>query len=285
MNNEKQNQIKKLLEEYVAKFPSQAKAAKTFNNVSEATIISVLKDKPVSEEMWTRIAKQVGYNDSGRWNLVETSNFKKLNLLYEDARQYQNTFAIVGVAGSGKTAFSRQYSLNNPNAYHIQCSEYMNRKAFMEQLAERMGMKISGTINYYVARVVDHINKSENPIIILDEADKLSDQVLYFFITLYNMLEGKCAIILLATDYLATRIDRGRRLNKKGYAEIFSRVGRKFIGLPETEYKDVQTICNNNGVTDPNQITFIYNECEGDLRRVERAIHKHKVSTKRSNVA
>ena len=43
---------------------------------------------------------------------------------------------------------------------------------------------------------------------VLDEADKLSDQVLYFFISLYNKLEDRVGIILCATDYLEKRIKK-----------------------------------------------------------------------------
>jgi DNA transposition AAA+ family ATPase len=285
VTTDKKQQIKQLLEEHVQRFDSQKKAFNALKNVSEATGIAVLKDKweNISESMWNNIASQVGFNTYGRLNLVESKNYNTLRAIMDDARSHQNTLAIVGGAGCGKTSFSKNYKNNTRNAFHLACSEYMNRKAFLVKLTEAMNLNIQGTVPYLMDAIIDHIHGLENPILILDEADKLSDQVLYFFISLYNLLEGKCAIVLLATDYLADRIDRGRRLKKKGYAEIFSRIGRKFIQLEKISHLDVKKICLANGIEDEALITEIFNESEYDLRRVERAIHKIKI--KRLNVA
>jgi hypothetical protein len=117
----------------------------------------------------------------------------------------------------------------------------------------------------------------ESPLLILDEADKLSDQVLYFFITLYNQLEDHCGIVLIATDHLQKRINRGLKLNRKGYKEIYSRIGRKFVELHGVGSTDVAQICMANGINDTKQIKEIYNDCEGDLRRVKRKIHAFKI--------
>jgi Cdc6-like AAA superfamily ATPase len=127
--------------------------------------------------------------------------------------------------------------------------------------------------------IVDTLMRQENPLIILDEVDKLPDPVLYFFITLYNHLHGKCGIVLLATDYLAKRIINGRRINKKGYQELFSRIGRRFISLRGTDREEVAEICMANGLKDLTAINTIYNEYEGDLRRLERGVHKSRVRT------
>ena len=92
----------------------------------------------------------------------------------------------------------------------------------------------------------------------MDEADKLSDQVLYFFITLYNQLEDHCGIVLLATDYLEKKIRKGLRLNRKGYKEIYSRIGRRFIPLRAVNLTDITGVCIANGITDKNKSrTFI----------------------------
>ena len=39
---------------------------------------------------------------------------------------------------------------------------------------------------------------------------------------------------------------------------------------------DVANICEENGLSDPEAIQFIQNSYEGDLRRVEREVHKYK---------
>jgi hypothetical protein len=113
----------------------------------------------------------------------------------------------------------------------------------------------------------------ESPLIILDEADKLSDQVLYFFITLYSQLEDECGIVLCATSHLEKRILRGIKLNKKGYNEIWSRLGRKCVKLKGVTAADVAAICEVNGITDRARVESVIADCESDLRRVKRRVH------------
>ena len=120
------------------------------------------------------------------------------------------------------------------------------------------------------------LKNKETPLVVLDEADKLSDQVLYFFISLYNKLEDRVGIILCATDYLEKRIKKGVRTNRKGYKEIYSRVGRKFIPIQVVNSEDVAAVCIANGVTDSEVINEIIDDCESDLRRVKRKVHAVK---------
>lgn len=126
------------------------------------------------------------------------------------------------------------------------------------------------------------LKKKETPLVVLDEADKLSDQVLYFFISLYNKLEDHVGIMLCATDYLEKRIKKGVRMNRKGYKEIYSRVGRKFIPIQVVNSEDVAAVCIANGVDDPATINEIIDDCESDLRRVKRKVHaiKQRSTTK-----
>ena len=140
-----------------------------------------------------------------------------------------------------------------------------------------MGAHVAGcTINEMMEDVVDTLSKTDSPLLILDEADKLSDQVLYFFITLYNQLEGRCGIVLCATSYLEKRVKRGLRLGKRGYQEIYSRIGRRFVALEGISEEDVAVVCRANGIESDRKIREISKESEGDLRRVKRAIYVAK---------
>lgn len=276
MQQSQKNEIKRLLDKYIEQYPSQAKAVNSLKNISEATIINIRKGNwdSVSDEMFRKVGLQVGYSAKGAWNLVETEDFKTITTLLDDAKEYSNVFAITAPSGAGKTFTASYYERNNNNVYHIVCAEYFNRKIFLARLLDKMGKDSSGSVSDMMDTIIETLMKQDSPLIILDEADKLNDTVLYFFITLYNMLHGKCGIVLIATDYLSKRIIKGRKMNRKGYNEIFSRVGRRFITLDGTDEKEVAAICEANGLTDPTIIKRIYNECEGDLRRVERGVHR-----------
>ena len=78
--------------------------------------------------------------------------------------------------------------------------------------------------------------------------------------------------MLCATDFLEKRIKKGLRTKRKGYEEIYSRMGRKFVKLQVINGEDIASVCVANGVTDPKTIESIIDDCECDLRRVKRAV-------------
>lgn len=280
MTNLQKTQIANKLQEYVNRFESQNKAANSLKNISSATISQALNQNwdLISPEMWRNISAQIGYTDT-TWISVETRDFKMINLLLTNAQQNAQVFAIVGTAGSGKSHTLKEYVITHKNAYLLKCNEYWNRKFFLAELLTVMGIDYSGlTVAEMMQEVVRRLKTKESPLIIMDEADKLSDQVLYFFITLYNQLEDHCGIILCATNHLEKRILRGIKLNKKGYNEIYSRIGRKFIELNGVGSTDVAQICMANGVENRQEIKKIYEDCEDDLRRVKRKIHAYKTT-------
>lgn len=283
MRDQQKNEIKGLLKEYCDLYSSQAKAAASLRGVSEATIINIRTGKwdSISDDMWRNVGKQVGYSKKGRWNFVDTIAAKSLIHYFNDAKEYSNTLSIIAPSGSGKSFVADYYEGTNENVFHVTCAEYFNRKVFLQKLLATMGKENTG---YNVAEmmdlIVDMLMKMESPLIILNEVDKLPDPVLYFFITIYNQLEDKCGIVMLATNHFTKRIERGIRINKKGYSEIFSRMGRRFLGLKGVSEEEVTEICRANGLKDASEIKQIWNECEGDLRRVKRGVHKVKMKTK-----
>jgi DNA transposition AAA+ family ATPase len=280
MKEANKKEIQLLLKQFIEQFPSQAQAVGRLKNVSEATIIQMLKDRweSISDDKWRTVGKQVGWNNKGSWNLVETLDFKTLVTYFSDAKDYSNVFAIVGSAGSGKSAIAEWYGKAKPNVYHITCADYWNRKMFLAKLLEKMGKENTGyNIGEMMDVIVETLLKQDRPLIILDEADKLKDEALYFFITLYNMLKGKCGMVLMATEFLSKRIMRGFKFNRKGFPEILSRIGRRFIQLHGSTKEEVKEICEANGIDSPVEINEIFNDYDGDLRRVERMVHKIKI--------
>ena len=272
-------EITEQLRAYVALKGSQKKAANSLVGVSSATINKILNGtdlESISEEMWRSIEKQTRRKESG-WVLAETQAYQEMTFLLSSAQRDSLVAAVVGEAGSGKTEACRDYASRGRSIYHLVCSEHWNRRTFVAKLLKSMGANVAGcTINEMMEDVVDTLSKTDSPLLILDEADKLSDQVLYFFITLYNQLEGRCGIVLCATSYLESRVRRGLRLGKRGYQEIYSRIGRRFVALEGISEEDVAVVCRANGIESDRKIREISKESEGDLRRVKRAIYVAK---------
>lgn len=275
ITNEEKEMIRVRLGEYCEMKGSQKRAATSLVGVSPATVTQIVTGKweLINEKMWRSIAAQIGVKQT-RWNIVETRNYRALSDIFADAQENALVLAVCGEAGTGKSLTAAHYGAENPNVYVLACSEYWNRKTFLRELLRVMGKNPAGdTVGDMVDDVVMALKRRENPLIILDEADKLSDQVMFFFITFYNKLEDYCGIVLMATDYLEKKVRRGLRLNKKGYKEIYSRIGRRFMAMPGLSETDISDVCRANGVEGLREIETVKKDCEGDLRRVKRKCH------------
>lgn len=252
---------------------SQNKAANVIG-ISAANVSRVLKGdwSLISESMWRTIAAQTGFKRK-EWITVETSVYKRAMKVLQDAQEESLCFAVCAEAGSGKSLALKAYEESNAEVFILSCSEYWNKKMFLSELLRVMGRDADGlTVGEMMDAAIRELKGMDYPLLVLDEADKLSDNVLYFFITLYNRLEDQCGIVLMATSFLQKRIEKGYRTNRKGYRELYSRVGRKFVTLGATTDNDVAEVCIANGIDDKGLIKRIAKDSEGDLRRVRRMV-------------
>lgn len=274
LNQEQKSQIAALVENHVQSCNSQNEAVMALKNVSTATISQIRNGNwaSISDKMWISLAKQLGWEE-GSWNTVLITPAKELRAYLNDAANWNIVHGVVAEAGTGKTHIAREFAKENEHVFHLVCNEFWNKKQFLSEILTTMGEDSSGMNAYdMVNRIVQKILGMPNPLLILDEADKLNDGALYLFITLFNQLEGKCGIVMLSTDHLEKRIRKGIRLNKKGYKEINSRLGHKFITLEPIRQKDIEAVCHANGIENPIEVNRIVNDSFGDLRRVKKHI-------------
>jgi len=259
---------------------SQNKGAAALG-ISNAIVSKILQDKVegVTDEFFRNLSAKLGLTREGEltWQVAETKAYRRMAFCIEQAQEASLTMGVTGWAGMGKTEAIEVYVAEHQNAYHLCCSEYWNRKTFLSELLKCMGTDCTGaSVQEMVEDVINGLKRKDHPVIIMDEADKLSDSVLYFFISIYNRLEDRCGLMLVATDYLEKRIKKGLRNNKKGYQEIYSRLGRKFIELPALDDEDVMLVCAANGMKDGKAVNSLLKDLKQDdrpdLRRVKRAV-------------
>lgn len=282
MNDYQKKEIQTLLAEYVKKFKSQKVAAESMTKVSEATIIQVKSNRwqSISDQMWINIGKQVGYSSNGKWNMAPTKPFNSLVKLFKTAQENSTVHAITVPAGRGKSFTINWYKDHHDNVFHIVCAKYMSNRELLSKILRKMNKEATGSASVMMDTIIEEVLKKQLPIIILDEFDKLRDEQKLFFITLYNMLEDYCSIVLIGTSNLEIQIKRRTGKHAIGFEEIYSRINRRFITIPDSSLKDVTMICEANGLYEPQKIQVIYNESEGDLRRIKTAVRKAHILSK-----
>lgn len=278
MIHQEKIQVVEALERMIAQKGSANQVAANMQGVSSATISQMRNHKweLIADDMWRKVSAYVGVAASG-WNFAETRNSQDILSFFSDSQLHSLVIAITGKAGAGKSATAKKYESENKNVFLLSCNEYWDKRWFLRELLAKMGKEHAGlTLPEMMHKAVVMLKSLDNPLMILDEADKLADNVLLFFITLYNELEDHCGIVLMATHFLEKRIKRGVAMEKKGYREIYSRVGLRFIELESTSYSDVEKVCMANGIKDSETIRAISRDSDGDVRRVRRLIFSNK---------
>ena len=283
MDQKQKEQIALQLRAYVERYPSQNKAAQSLKGVSIATVSTVLNGKweNISDDMWKKIGDQVGTSSSeDGWQIVETGAYQEITYALNDAQEYKNVTWVVGEAGCGKTTTAKLYAQEHKEVFYLQCSEDLHKGEFVREIARLVGIRTEGyTVRGLWTAILDNLIQMDAPLLIFDEADKLTESVFHYFISLYNKLEDKCGVVFMSTDYIIKRIGKGLRWQRPSYKEFYSRIGRKYFELEDTTANDVYAICTANGLRDRKDIDEVIRdaeECDFDLRRVKKSIHRVK---------
>lgn len=282
-----QNSHKLLITDALAK-----RSTKTSQNqlalqadVSPATISQMLNNNwaLISDAMWRKV--QVTLRIDPKWNTAATHNFLQIQQLLNVAKLQSLSIGISDSAGKGKTQAFTAFERDNANIIYVECKNYWSKKSYIKQLLINTGLSSLGTTEELINRFVKHLKGLETPLLIIDQFDKLKDPQLDLFMDFYNDLSGHCGFVVSGVEALEKRIIKGVNREKIGYAELYSRIGKKFIKLAPITEADVKQICEANGVTEADEVSFIYQNSEGDLRRVRRDIDKIKLKSNAKKTA
>jgi hypothetical protein len=274
--------------------------------ISEATISLLRKGSYAAEgdDIYTTIALALGFEfDSGNWNIAETTNFRIINEVLNDAKAESMFMGIAHKAGSGKTATSDVYLANNKRngTFKVDCKEW-NGRAFLFEIVREIGAELPkgyASVNDLIESISEAFKRMAHlkPLLILDQANSLKAPALRTLIHLFNECEDLLGLVILGTENMECEIKRGARLNKPGYDEIDSRFGRKYIHLIGATLADTRKICDANGVIDKETQSRIFQACEPskitledgmsiraieDIRRLKRLIKRERIQMKRA---
>ena len=187
------------------------------------------------------------------WQLVRTSNLDTIHAICNDASKTHKMVGIIGYTGAGKTKALTSY-LSNPNTFYVVCKKTMKPKQFFQKILLVMGINYSGTIYELIERISEELNSLENPLLIIDEAGKLTHTMMLYLHDLRDSTMETTGIILAGVEYFKTNLEKVVSKQKEGMPEFFRRVMTWQVLNPPT-YAEIQAICKANGLEDIAAIT------------------------------
>ena len=253
-------------------------AAASLKDISTATISNILNEKwnSISDAMWKRLESQLVKNEG--WQIFSTGAYQDMTLYLQYCQNNSSVMWVAAPAGIGKSTASASYAALHRNVFRLTCAPDMTRADFVHELAGQVGVRTNGmSVRGAFSEVLRHIVTLDKPLLVFDEADKLADSVMFYFISIYNALEDRCGIVFLSTAAIKKRITNGVLLDKKGYDEIESRICRRYVNLTPVSAGEIEQICLANGLQDPAAIGRVKADVRAfgnDLRRVKQSVRR-----------
>lgn len=242
-------------------------------NINKQKVLAAIEAKAASLGSAEKVAEACGLNASySEWQMAETHNYKLVWQTCQLAKDRALFMAISNAAGSGKSATARDFAQANAGGsvhYFLVEHSEMGRGDFLDRLARSLGLPTpTGGAYRSSTRKADDIiafftqRFEQAPLLIVDEADKLNDTALRFFISLFNKVEGRMGCVLLGTENLWAKIMRGVAYNKNGFDELRSRFGGRAVTLPGLRKSEAVEIAIANGLSDKEAIDRAFADAE-----------------------
>lgn len=285
MEESKKTEVRNKLAKYCQRYPSNNMASASLKNISAATISNILNGKwnQISEDMWKRLESQLIKNEG--WQIFSTGAYQDMTLYLGYAQTHSSVMWVAAPAGIGKSTASASYAALHKNVFRLTCAPDMTRGDFVHELAGQVGVRTNGmSLRQAFNEILRHVVTLERPLLVFDEADKLADSVMYYFISIYNALEDRCGIVFLSTAAIKKRITNGVLRDKKGYDEIESRICRRYVDLTPVSAAEIEQICLANNLQDPAAIARVKADVRAygnDLRRVKQSVNRELLQARR----
>jgi DNA transposition AAA+ family ATPase len=220
----------------------------TQSGVSSATLSKIENRKwdDIDGKLWRKIWHKV--SDANTPGIFSTADYSSCQKACETARKNHFMIGITADTGVGKTTALSAYAMRR-NVFYVAYDKTMKPKQFFIALLREMGIAFDGSINDMVNRLADELNTLDKPLVIIDEAGKITHTMILYLHVLRDKTNKNCGIVLAGMPYFKSNLEKLSNKQKEGYAEFMRRVNiwHELTGLTRSE---IQYICHEHGITD-----------------------------------
>lgn len=241
--------------------------------VSPATIsaIETGKSKAVSMAMRRKILSVL--NAELISGVMETNDLHTVFKAADFARKHRAMIGVIGDTGVGKTTALKAYARLHKNTYRVTFEKSMKTRHFLAALLREMGVSFDGNANAMLNMAADELNKTESPLLMIDEAGKMTHPVLLCLHDLREKTTENCGVILAGMPYFKSNLEKDARRGKEGVSEFLRRVNvwTELHGLTPNEG---EYIARNCGITDDVMVRSLalcptYGELQNELLEIK----------------
>lgn len=259
-------QIQQAVEKTLEHTP-QAQLARQLG-VSDATVINIKRGnwELISDAMMGKIRS---YFRLDGWQVRNTHNFAVIQKLCDDARQNKRMLAVAGYTGAGKTTALRHYAQSTAESYYMLATVLHTKRSFLESIARCMGITAPFNMAQLMAAIIEKLNTATEPVLIVDDAGKLSHSCLRLIQVIYDQTEHSAGIVLAGTEFLKEEIERASRRNALGFRELKRRIAY-WQPLRRPTQQIIAAICKDFGIDEAATIEYIWRNCKdyGTIRNL-----------------
>lgn len=184
--------------------------------------------------------------------VYNTSDFEAVMKVCDTARSHRLMIGLIGDTGTGKTTALKSYACNK-NVFRVTFEKSMNPRQFFMAVLNELGIDYVGNVNAMISRIAHEINAKELPLLIIDEAGKISHAVMLYLHDLREKTLYNCGIVLAGMPYFKDNLQKSAGRGKEGCSEFLRRINlwHKLEGLSTSE---AAYIVRDQGVTDDRRI-------------------------------
>ena len=187
-------------------------------------------DKIISDSSWISLARlhQIKRKDDN-WNVVRTKVYEELEDSIKFCKEHSKAMIFSDECDIGKTFCTKHILKGMKNAFYIDCSQYKTRQQFIRGWAKTVGVDPNGKYIDVKENLKWALNNLDIPFTALDEAGDLDYGAFLDIKEIWNATENGCGMMLIGADGLQTKLEKGFKSKKVGFAEIISRFSDEII--------------------------------------------------------
>lgn len=230
-NEQKQSIVSALLDRRQNFGGTDAQFAKQW--AINSSVYSTLKggkiDGLLRDAQWLNMSRELGITTTSRkWNIAVTDVYRQIEEDVAFCKAHAKSMNFCDDTETGKTTAAKHLAKILPNCFYVDASQGKTKIEYIRLLARTIGVDENDKYVKVKANIKYALNMLPNPIVIVDEFGDLEDKAILEQKELENATVGGCGWYLMGADGFRAKMERGMSKKKVGYAELFSRHGKKF---------------------------------------------------------